>query len=193
MQPLNDSTEVVHVLIDVNDSIVNWKGTEMWGTGSHEGILKFSEGSLVFEKGQLSGGYFTADMHSITVTDIPKSDPIPRKNLTEHLKSEDFFDIEQYPTAKFNITKVKVVNANSFKVRGDLSIRDVSRSISFIATKATVQDSFLVMNATIKIDRFEYNISYQGNYWDRLTSILDNALVDANIYLSIKLIASLNK
>jgi len=189
-QPVGDTTGVQQIPIDSKRSIILWKGTEMWQTGKHEGTVNLSEGYLSFENGQIIGGQFVADMNSIAITDIPKHEPIPRRNLRNHLKSDDFFYVEKYPTAEFKITKTEALKADSLKIWGDLSIRDVTKPISFTATKEEDKSSELVFNASFSIDRFEYNVSYQGSYWDRLTSIFDNNLVDADILLSIELVTS---
>jgi polyisoprenoid-binding protein YceI len=188
MQVHRDTTDIVKIPIDIDESNVNWRGTEMWGSSSHEGTINLNEGYLEISEGLLSGGYFQIDMHSITVTDIPKSDPIPRRNLTEHLKSEDFFLVEKYPTAEFNITDTRSIEENSIKVTGDLTIRDVSRPISFTALQDQEDDSVLTFQAIISINRFDWNISYQGGYLERLSSILDNNLVDEEIVISVQIV-----
>ncbi len=185
-----DSSDAVTLPIDTKRSLVEWRGTERRGRSSHEGILTLSNGHLEIEKGQLIGGYFIADMHSITVTDIPESDPIPRRNLTEHLKSEDFFHVEEYPIAKFGIMSAKAIEEGRLMIVGDLSIRDITKSISFEATKVEGRESSISYEASFQINRFDWNISYQGSYWERITSIIDNNFVDAEMDITVKLTAS---
>lgn len=188
---VHDTAGTVEVPIDTDRSLIIWKGTEMWESGKHEGTINLVEGYLLLKNGQIAGGYFVADMNSIAITDIPVSDPVPRKRLRNHLESEDFFYVEKYPTAEFEITKTEAMNGDSLKVWGDLSIRDVTKSISFIAGQKSDQGYGLALYTTFKIDRFAWNISYQGSYWKRITSILDNTFVDADISLSVKLVTSI--
>lgn len=183
-----DSTENLNLAVDTEQSVVKWRGTEMRGSDSHEGILKLREGFLEFEDDRLTGGYFIADMHSITVTDIPESDPVPRRYLTEHLESEDFFYVEKYPIAGFEITQTRELEGDRFRITGNLSVRDVTRAVEFTATKES-SGSSLRYTASFTIDRFAYNISYQGSYWKRVTSLIDNNFVDAEISISIELVA----
>ncbi len=183
-----DSTEVTYLNVDTVESVVQWKGTEMRGSDSHEGILRLREGRLELKNGVLEGGYFIADMHSINVTDIPKSDPVPRRYLTEHLESEDFFYVEKFPTAGFEITHTQKLEGNQVRVTGNLSVRDVTKEVEFIAEK-TQTTSATMYKASFIIDRFEYNISYQGSYWKRITSLIDNNFVDAEILISVELVA----
>ncbi len=51
-----------------------------------------------------------------------------------HLKSADFFDVEKHPTLTFKSTKVEVQGNESAKVTGDLTIKDVTRSITMDVT-----------------------------------------------------------
>jgi polyisoprenoid-binding protein YceI len=183
----SDSSGNIILPIDIEQSLIEWRGTEMWGRDSHEGILTLIEGHFELQQDQLIGGYFIADMNSISVTDIPKSDPIPRRNLNEHLKSEDFFYVEEYPVATFEITNTKLMKGDSLMIVGNLSIRDVTKSISFTATKTENENTIISYEASFEINRFEWNISYQGSYWERITSIIDNNFVDAEMDISVKL------
>ena len=188
-QPTGDTAGVITIPIDTGRSHILWKGTEMWQSGKHEGTVNLREGYLILNEDHLTGGKFVADMNTIAVTDIPKDDPVPRRRLRNHLKSEDFFYVEKYPTAIFEITSSELLKADSLKIQGDLSIRDITKPVSFIALKKSDSDSTLAFDAAFKIDRFAWNISYQGSYWERLTSILDNTFVDADIYITVYLVA----
>ena len=52
----------------------------------------------------------------------------------EHLKAADFFDVETYPTITFRSTGVKDLKGDRFTLEGDLTVRDVTRPVSFTAT-----------------------------------------------------------
>ena len=187
-QTRSDSVVVIKVSIDRNQSVVKWKGTEMRGRGSHQGTLQLSEGYLEFQNARLTGGEFVADMNTIIVTDIPKSDPIPRRNLREHLESKDFFLVEKYPTARFQIVQTEYFESDSARIDGNLTIRDMTKPVSFIAHQNEVNGPVKSYRASFKFNRFEWNISYQGSFWKRITSIIDNTFVDADISLSIELV-----
>ncbi|MGE3961160.1 MAG: YceI family protein [Dehalococcoidia bacterium] len=47
-----------------------------------------------------------------------------------HLKSPDFFDVERFPAITFVSTSVRRVSAEAFRVTGDLTIRDVTRTVT---------------------------------------------------------------
>lgn len=51
-----------------------------------------------------------------------------------HLRSGDFFDVENYPRLTFRSTRITHVEDNEFVLAGDLAIRDVTRPVEFEAT-----------------------------------------------------------
>ncbi|RUS53169.1 hypothetical protein QI30_15045 [Kurthia sp. 3B1D] len=50
-----------------------------------------------------------------------------------HLRSADFFDAETHPTMKFVATDIKKVDDDEYKITGDLSIRGVTKPVTFDA------------------------------------------------------------
>lgn len=48
-----------------------------------------------------------------------------------HLKSADFFDVEKYPTITFKSTEVKKKDDDEYEVTGDLTIKDVTKPVTF--------------------------------------------------------------
>jgi len=49
----------------------------------------------------------------------------------EHLRSPDFFHVEQHPTMTFKSTKAEAVGAEEYRLTGDLTIKGVSRPVTF--------------------------------------------------------------
>ena len=93
--------EVVTYNIDAANSTVKWVAKKV--TGAHEGTVAVQSGNLEYTDGLLSGGEFTIDMTAIAVTDLKGN---MAGKLEGHLKSADFFDVENHPTATFKITSV---------------------------------------------------------------------------------------
>lgn len=50
-----------------------------------------------------------------------------------HLRSPDFFDVAKYPTLTFKSTSVEHVGGSEYNVTGDLTMRDVTRPVTFKA------------------------------------------------------------
>jgi polyisoprenoid-binding protein YceI len=56
-------------------------------------------------------------------------------NRDGHLKSPDFFDVEKYPTMTFRSTKVESKGGGRFHVTGDMTIKGVTRQVTFDGTE----------------------------------------------------------
>ncbi|HEX5743354.1 MAG TPA: YceI family protein [Flavobacteriaceae bacterium] len=160
--------------IKLNKSKVVWKGYKV--TGSHEGSISLKSGLLEFKNGKLTGGQFVIDMNTIICTDLTGE---YKGKLEGHLKSDDFFGVEAFPTANLIFTSVKATGKNSYEVKGNLTIKGKTNQITFIISiygnKAT---------ATVKIDRTKYDIRYGS------TSFFEN-LQDKAIYDEFDLVADL--
>ena len=156
-------------------SIIHWKGTKMKGLGKHEGQIELEDGFFTITNNLLTGGHFIANMNSIEVTDIPAHEPVPRGRFNDHMKSEDFFDTATYPVSKFEITGIQYKTTNSLIISGNLTLKDITRNISFAANykEKTFETGFT-------IDRFQWNIGYEGSW-------VDKTLVDKDIVLEIQL------
>lgn len=157
--------------INLAKSIVKWKGTKLMGAGSHSGTVKFKSGHLLYSNGQLAGGQFEVDMTSIYNTDIPLSDPVPRKNITFHLNSD--FETNQYPTSRFIITGVQKRDG-VFTIEGTLIIKGIENKITFKAVKSSDN----VYSAEFSFNRFDWEIGENGTW-------LEKKLVDPLIHLNV--------
>tara|TARA_R110001599_G_scaffold150929_4_gene335522 strand:- start:156053 stop:156646 length:594 start_codon:yes stop_codon:yes gene_type:complete len=172
--------EIVQVPIDIKKSEVKWKGTKMRGLGKHEGIISIKSGYFETKDGEFYGGEIVFDMNTITVTDIPEREPIPRRRLNNHLKSEDFFGVEKYPEAKFLIVKVLKKEKQNITVEGELSIRDVKDRITVLLEVSPGKSKIRSISSKLKFDRFNWNIGYKGSWADR-------TLVDKEIEITLLL------
>ncbi|WP_435314716.1 YceI family protein [Cellulophaga fucicola] len=88
----------------------------------------------------------------------------------KHLRANDFFNVEKYPAITFkSVEVIKGEKEGSFLIVGDLTIRDVTKRVTFSAThKGTiVKDAFghtragLLIETTI--NRQDYGVAYNGD------------------------------
>jgi len=152
--------------IKVETSKVTWKGYKV--TGSHQGTIAIKEGQLTFKDEKLVGGEFTIDMSSIENTDMEGE---YKAKLEGHLRSDDFFGVEKFPTASLVFKKVKSTGKNAYEVTADLTIKDKTNPVTFdmsiYGNKAT---------ANIKIDRTKFDVKYgSASFFDDLQ---DKAIYD---------------
>ena len=141
--------------IKVEDSQLVWKGYKV--TGSHEGTIAIKSGSLEFNEDVLVGGEFVVDMTTLASTDLEGE---YKGKLEGHLKSDDFFGVENHPTATLVFSDVKATGKNSYSVTGNLTVKGktnpITFSISIYGSKAT---------ATLKVDRTAYDVKYGSAIW----------------------------
>jgi polyisoprenoid-binding protein YceI len=52
------------------------------------------------------------------------------EKLDAHLKAEDFFDVEKFPTLTFRSTSIRYTSGHDYAVAGDLTIRGVTKSVT---------------------------------------------------------------
>ena len=79
--------------------------------------------------------------------------------LTNHLKSPDFFEARQYPTAKFESTKITPGQDGKSQITGKLTLHGVTKEISFPATVA-VSESGMTLSSNFSIDRTHFGMNF---------------------------------
>jgi len=151
--------------VDVNKSKISWKGFKP--TGSHYGSLMIKKGHFIINDDQIIGGEFTIDMNSIVDLDMPADNEYNAK-LVNHLKSEDFFGVEKHPTASFKITTVQPKGDKTL-IKGDLTIKNITNTVTFIATVHNNGEVLHVKSETFKIDRSKWDVKYKSkSFFDDL-------------------------
>lgn len=126
-------------------------------TGKHEGGFGRFSGTIDLVNGKAAESNVTIEIESSSVfTDTD--------DLTKHLQTGDFFEVEKYPKAFFASTKIvpdAEKGANNFTVTGDLELRGVKKSVTFPATIAITPDKVSV-DAEFSINRKDFGIVYAG-------------------------------
>lgn len=175
------NVDFINANVDVTKSVVTWKGYKV--TGEHTGTVNLKSGQLLLEKGAFTGGSFELDMTSIKNTDMEGGGAT---KLEGHLKSDDFFGVATYPTAKLVITKVVSRGTpGAYKVVANLTIKETTKEIKFDAT-VTEGVNEVSASTNIRIDRSDFNIKYgSGSFFDGLG---DKTIYD-EFDLSVNLVA----
>lgn len=150
--------------VDASKSTFKWTGKKV--TGSHWGYIKFSEGSIMLDKGALVGGAFTVDMNSMDCQDLEAGKGAEK--LLGHLKTDDFFGTEKFPKAMLTIKSATAKGNNMYDVKADLTIKGTTSEIMFPATVA-VTGGALTATANFNIDRTKFGIKYgSGSFFENL-------------------------
>lgn len=167
--------------VDVKGSTVKWTAYKV--TGKHFGKISLKTGSIEMSKTKLSKASFEVDMTTLTIEDITGE---YADKLKGHLLSDDFFSVEKHKTAKFVSTKIVPNGKGGFSVTGDLTIKGITKPITFDAAVKN-EGGKIVGTSAIKVDRTNYDIKYRsGKFFQDLG---DKAIYD-EFDLEVSLVAS---
>ena len=173
--------------VDTEASLIEWTGRNL--ASKHWGTLKIKSGSILFQGGQLIGGRIVIDMHSIMDVNIENSGL--RKVLEDHLKSDDFFDVERFPEARVELNRTErideaTVSTPNFKVSGILMLKGITHDIEFNTTSGMDAQGKWVTQAHFDFDRTRWNVIYgSGKYFRNLGMHVVNDLIS----LELKIVA----
>jgi len=171
--------------IDVARSELKWQVFK--AGGSHQGIVPILDGSVFIDGNNITGGKVTLDMKNLQVTDLEGED---KQALEEHLKGykpgkeDDFFNVNQYPTATYVIKGSTPVSGDpeaTHMVNGELTMRDITKPVAFkIKLDTGAGNAVKITAPQFSIDRTEWGIKFQSK------KFFDN-LKDDFVYDEIKL------
>ena len=161
---------------NLENSNIKWTGTELTSK-THYGSLKLTQADLVIVDSKITSGEFSVDMTSLSVEDL---DGKSKERLEGHLSSNDFFSIEKFQTASLKILDSNSFENGSFKVNGELTIKDITHPIEFTIIKIG-DDNY---NANLTFDRSKYDVKFRsGTFFENLGDklILDDIDLDVNL------------
>ncbi len=167
--------------LDITSSEVGWMGSKtLIKNYKDNGTLSFASGSVVVTNGNVTSGDFVIDMNSFTVTST-SNQKATGDMLESHLKSADFFDVPTYPTAT-----IKVRNVVNGTVSADVTIKGITKTISFPATIS--QDGTVITgSAKMTLDRTNWDIRYGST---KFFGDLGNAVIDDKVEILLSLRAT---
>ncbi|HLO90881.1 MAG: YceI family protein [Chloroflexota bacterium] len=158
--------------VDPIKSKVEWTGKKIVGN-SHHGELKLKSGQMEVKNDQIVKGTFVVDMNSLTDLDLDDKDY--NAKLVGHLKSDDFFSVEKYPTATFTVKKSTKFNNNKATVTGDITIKGKTKEITAVINKVNSS----TFTSKLEVDRSQFDVRYGSNsFFDNLgDKAIDNIFV----------------
>ena len=166
--------------ISVPDSKITWTGRKVGG--EHTGTVMFKSGQVKMDKGAIVGGEFVVDMTTITDNDL--TDKEYNKKLVDHLRSDDFFSVDKFPTATYKIDSAKADGPNKFKLDGKFTIKGMPQSVPVMVE--LLKDK---AGATGKasLDRTLWNIKFRsGKFYEKLGDKLIKDEFDLDLKISFK-------
>ena len=160
--------------IDTDKSTVKWTGKKL--TSDHFGSISISEGSFAFDGKAFTAGEVKMDMNSITVEDI--KDKKGQDRLAGHLKNDDFFATDKFPEAKLVITKSTAGEKGQIVIHGNLTIKEITKPISFPVTVKAEGKNAVKATGTITVDRAKYDIKFRSKSFMDPAALGDKMISD---------------
>lgn len=173
--------------LDSLKSKIEWKGYKIVKNENmgHFGIINFESGEITIKNGTIESGKFVANINSLSDKDLQKhKDKEQLDKLNNHLKSGDFFEVEKYPTASYEITKVTEIKEGDYNtlLDGNLTIKGITKQVQFKANVKVDDNKVEIKTEPTEIMRDEFGIKFQMN--------LADILIKNNFTLQIDIVAN---
>ena len=152
-------------------SIITWK----LDPAHSQAEFKVKHMMISNVKGRFSGLSGTLTEHTVdsTLSSVEASVDISTVNTHEpqrdaHLKSADFFDVEKYPQMTFKSTRVEPNGEGEYRVTGDLTMRGVTRPVTFAVegpsapNKDPRGNTRMGLSATARINRRDFGLNWNA-------------------------------
>jgi len=150
--------------LDTLNSRIEWKGFKVVKSDntSHFGTIHFESGDVTVKDGKLESGKFVADMGTLTSVDL-KDDSEQLGKLVGHLMSGDFFEVEKYPTASYEITKVAENTSGDYNtlLDGNLTIIGITKPMQFNANVSVKEGEVSIATEPKDIKREDFGVKFQ--------------------------------
>lgn len=139
-------------LIDTSASKLHWNC-------HHLGELSFNTGYIATSKENVPKEInLSIDMTSITNSDIDNE--LLQGTLENVLKSEEFFNTDKYPEARFESHSITKIDADNYKIEGDFIIFENGICQNFVGTLKIDGDTLYFNSKTIILNRTDWGIYY---------------------------------
>lgn len=170
--------------IDEAHSAIAWAGRNP--NTKHDGILHINGGTITVENG-MPVGTVEIDMQRIENHSLRGDDLQPV--LIAHLKSDDFFFSDRFPTATFVIRSARaretlLLGAPNLDIQGELTLRGMTAGLDLAAAVSQADDGTITAWAQLELDRTRWNIIYgSARFFEHLGMHLVFDLISIDIHI----------
>jgi polyisoprenoid-binding protein YceI len=174
--------------VDPATTQIMWEGSKLIGGTNHQGTLAVQGGSIQVLEGNVTGGEIIIDMTSLANLDLEAGNG--KEKLEGHLKSGDFFDVEQHPTATFAIAGAEPVSGEAgitHRLTGNLTIKNQTRSVTIPAKVAIENGTLTATTPQFVIDRTEWGVKYGSG---SLAGIAQDNIINDDVGLKLAVTAT---
>ena len=147
----NRVTDTLTFIMDTVNSYVSWQ------CDKHNGTVPLKYGIIKIVNNEIVAGSFSMKMDSIKDEDIDYV--LMRKTLENTLRSDFFFNTENYPTTNFIIDHTIPADKNRWIIAGDLWIKGMVSCVQFKSKISYSDNQFIAVSDTFNIDRTKWGIT----------------------------------
>jgi len=168
-------TEPSKQTVDPKQSVVSWEGKKV--TGGHSGDIQISSGYINIEAGLVTGASVIIDMTSINTTDLEGGS---KESLDGHLMSDDFFGVEQFPTAQFELVSLnplRAENGMNFAAKGTVTIKGRTADVSF-PVKVEMGNAGTTISGEMILDRSNFDVRFRSKSFFDAAELGDKLIYD---------------
>lgn len=148
-EPAEASASDAKVFTITENTAIMFEGSKTIGT--HTGGFTAFDGKITLKGDDPTQAKIdiTIDMESMFSDD---------NLLTTVLRGEDFFSVEQHPTARFVSTKIEP-KESGLSITGNLELKGVTKGVTFTA-KPTITEDTITAAAEFVVGRSAWNVGY---------------------------------
>lgn len=185
-EPEADEESGLKYSLDLDASTLNWEAGKKFVESGHNGTLNFKGGKLIVNEGQLLGGVLIVDMTTIKSLDLEGTDS--EEKLVNHLNSNDFFSVDEFPEAVFKLSTVEENESEEYShlATGELIIKGISNEVNF-PLNIKFDESLLEAAGELIFDRTNFDVKYGS---DKFFDIVRDKVIDNDVKLKFNLKAS---
>jgi polyisoprenoid-binding protein YceI len=179
----------------IMSSSASFAQPKTWKTDSAHSAVKFNVTHLVISEVEGNFTSFTGNIISenadFTDAKIDFSVDVNSINTDNemrdgHLKSDDFFNAEKFPTMTFKSVSMKKIKGSKYELTGDLTIRNTTKRVTFdVNHGGVIKDGYGNIKAGFKaktsINRFDYGLN-----WNMLTEGVATVSDEVEIILNLQ-------
>ncbi len=147
---LQDAALTGNWTLDASRSTVGLRSKSMWGLAPVKGVVRQASGQgTVSPTGDVSG----------TITVSAATIDTKNKKRDTHLRSADFFDSDTYPDITVTVNQARP-SGQGVAVSGSLTVRDLTKPLTFDATVSDVRDGEISLDAEVQVNRSDFGLTW---------------------------------
>ncbi|MFG2353513.1 YceI family protein [Streptomyces sp. NPDC048521] len=153
--------------LDPAASTVQLRNKTFWGLSTVKGTFTAVRGEGEVKPDGSATGTLTLDAASLDTKNAKRD---------THLRSADFFDADNHPEITFAVTGADRLDGDAVRVAGRLTVRGVTKPLSFTGRLVEVGVDALVLEAEFVVDRTQFGIA-----WNQLGMVAKSATVTTRL------------